>query len=655
MQGPGPRLRILMAAWGRFVLAACASAMFILVLYVLSAVDGWLYYIEPWDVAAGITERIFLAILLGAAIGTVCFAAALPFLLSNREALAARSRIAVFVTVVAAGVVCFSFLLRALLVWAATLGLGSVTHGYKIGLGIAILIAFAAVIYRPTTRKKLQNYLDDTFGSKLTRRVVLASVAGSALVWAPKSAVHLASGPSPRGAVDPGIKRANMLLVTFDALAAEDMSLYGYHLPTTPNIDAFASSAAVFDNFYSCSTFTTCSIAAMLSGRYPENNLVYQLDGGFLPSQARKTAMRALRDAGYMTAASVANPHAHPDILEIDRQFDLLPSPALRQYEIPGALMTIGCGNVALDTQQALGYPNAILVATAPKLFAATDSPFPPRLSVEQGFSLLERLEPPYFLWIHFFAPHQDYQPRPPYLHRFLPDDTMRTGPELAVLFNCPDGQIHAGPAADDRQGAPALRRMDLRSGRGVRAAALVGGKIRQADEHGGDRFLRSRREFSRRRLQSWQFDPSPSDDPCSARCATARSDAAKTYFDNDRSNGACSNLGRSGEFARPSWMDGNSLLPLVRGDVGARSLNLAFTQYLAGNSVFAPLRHGTVGVIDGQHQYVLDISTGKGKLRRLAEAHLPSIDRSSEEPELALALRRIILKRFPTIRGVTA
>jgi hypothetical protein len=76
----------------------------------------------------------------------------------------------------------------------------------------------------------------------------------------------------------------------------------------------------------------------------------------------------------------------------------------------------------------------------------------------------------------------------------------------------------------------------------------------------------------------------------------------------------------------------------------------MAFTQYLERNSIFEPLTHGTVGVIDGRHQYVLDLDTGKGILRPLAEAESWNLDRSAENPALAQTLRDAIYTRFPDL-----
>ncbi len=41
--------------------------------------------------------------------------------------------------------------------------------------------------------------------------------------------------------------RPNIILVTFDALAASNMSVYGYHKETTPFISKWAKNATVFN------------------------------------------------------------------------------------------------------------------------------------------------------------------------------------------------------------------------------------------------------------------------------------------------------------------------------------------------------------------------------------------------------------------------
>jgi arylsulfatase A-like enzyme len=101
---------------------------------------------------------------------------------------------------------------------------------------------------------------------------------------------------------------------------------------------------------------------------------------------------------------------------------------------------------------------------------------------------------------------------------------------------------------------------------------------------------------------------------------------------------------------SKPEWMHGESLVSwLGKGGSGADE-GIAFSQYLERNSVFKPLQHGTVGVIDGQYEYVLDLDTNKGALRPLNQAQLWNLDRTAENPARAATLRSAIYARFPEL-----
>jgi hypothetical protein len=71
-------------------------------------------------------------------------------------------------------------------------------------------------------------------------------------------------------------------------------------------------------------------------------------------------------------------------------------------------------------------------------------------------------------------------------------------------------------------------------------------------------------------------------------------------------------------------------------------------------NSVFKPLRDGSVGVIDGQYQYVVYLDSQKGVLRPLNEAQIWNLDRSAENPAKVQAPRAAIHARFPSIIQLT-
>jgi arylsulfatase A-like enzyme len=61
----------------------------------------------------------------------------------------------------------------------------------------------------------------------------------------------------------------NVLVVSFDAMRADGLGLYGYDREVSPNLDAFANEALVFDRAYSAAPVTPTSFAAAFTGLYP--------------------------------------------------------------------------------------------------------------------------------------------------------------------------------------------------------------------------------------------------------------------------------------------------------------------------------------------------------------------------------------------------
>ena len=67
----------------------------------------------------------------------------------------------------------------------------------------------------------------------------------------------------------PAASRPNVLILVFDAMAAKNLSLYGYRRKTTPNLERFAARATVYHQHYSAGSFTTPGTASILTGLYP--------------------------------------------------------------------------------------------------------------------------------------------------------------------------------------------------------------------------------------------------------------------------------------------------------------------------------------------------------------------------------------------------
>jgi arylsulfatase A-like enzyme len=92
----------------------------------------------------------------------------------------------------------------------------------------------------------------------------------------------------------------NVILVTLDTTRRDHLGCYGYRLPTSPNIDAFARDAIVFEDCYGTSNNTLPNHASILTGLYTYNHGVI----GQQPLHPKiNTLPSILQSHGYSTAA----------------------------------------------------------------------------------------------------------------------------------------------------------------------------------------------------------------------------------------------------------------------------------------------------------------------------------------------------------------
>lgn len=63
-------------------------------------------------------------------------------------------------------------------------------------------------------------------------------------------------------------KNYNIILITFDALGADYLSIYGFDRETAPNLNNFSRQAYIFTNAVSQSATTTMSLCSILASRY---------------------------------------------------------------------------------------------------------------------------------------------------------------------------------------------------------------------------------------------------------------------------------------------------------------------------------------------------------------------------------------------------
>jgi len=93
----------------------------------------------------------------------------------------------------------------------------------------------------------------------------------------------------------------NVLVVSFDALRADALGVYGYARPTSPNLDRFAEEALVFERAYAAAPVTPTSFAAAFTGQLP-----LRVFTGWKLLET-DTLAGAFSDAGYYSFALLNN------------------------------------------------------------------------------------------------------------------------------------------------------------------------------------------------------------------------------------------------------------------------------------------------------------------------------------------------------------
>jgi len=108
-------------------------------------------------------------------------------------------------------------------------------------------------------------------------------------------------------ALPPRHENTNVILVSLQCLRPDHLGAYGYNRDTSPNMDRLAKSSILFDNAISQANLTPVAMMSVLTSQYPRVN-------GMIAFDAAKEAVRSrtlpeiLKYYGYTTAAVSGSP-----------------------------------------------------------------------------------------------------------------------------------------------------------------------------------------------------------------------------------------------------------------------------------------------------------------------------------------------------------
>ena len=166
----------------------------------------------------------------------------------------------------------------------------------------------------------------------------------------------------------------NLVLITLDTTRADHLGAWGYKDAHTPNLDALAARGTRFVRCDTAAPITLTSHATILTGLFPPRHGVRD-NGTFVLSPKVVTLAKRLAARGYDTAAVVSA------VVLAGRQ-------GLNQ------------GFRIYDDDLGTGYAAGTLVSERGA-----------EATTAAALKAMAGLKPPFFLWVHYYDPHEEYRP----------------------------------------------------------------------------------------------------------------------------------------------------------------------------------------------------------------------------------------------------
>ena len=237
----------------------------------------------------------------------------------------------------------------------------------------------------------------------------------------------------------PGAERQlpNIILVSFDSLTARKMSVYGYQRKTTPFISEWAEEATIFTMAKSESNFTTPSTASLMTGKRVWTHRTFHIEGTKPVKSSVESLPSVLKKNGYFNMAFVVNPHTSVENLGMSGSFEIAPLAA--DFSEPVSLVGWQFGYMDVFLYRVFGNKirlhNWILEDDfiLKRVLHAISSDFStttvlPGIVFNRFLKTVENNpQRPFFAWIHLFPPHDPYLPPEPFRQFFNPSSRLRS------------------------------------------------------------------------------------------------------------------------------------------------------------------------------------------------------------------------------------
>jgi choline-sulfatase len=215
----------------------------------------------------------------------------------------------------------------------------------------------------------------------------------------------------------------NLLLITLDTTRADHLGCYGDAQAATPHLDRLAADGARADTAIAVTPLTLPSHCSLLTGVSPPRHGVHDNADYRLPP-GQPTLATHLRGRGYATAAVVGS-IVLSGSLGLAKGFDAYDEPSRRAAAVktpPRGGEATGVAGLtpgprkAFETRTDVPGGQGAAVSYEEILDRRAGAVTDAALRILGGISKTRR---PFFVWVHYYDPHAEYDPPSPWRERF--------------------------------------------------------------------------------------------------------------------------------------------------------------------------------------------------------------------------------------------
>ena len=407
---PEPRI------WLLFCCGLSALTILWLPLTLLQEVDALLVFATRFDLLRDMALLLPMMALVAAALALLAWAGgAAAGLLGRAPAL--QTRIAWALLLVPVGWLFAWQITRSARLWlqlttGRTLSVGPHTRL----LGIVLLLALVWLLWRRFSAARFGHHAIELLRALRTPSLMLVAAGLLITLWRPPVLRSGAAAVPAVAAVAAG-KAPDILLISIDALAAQDAGVCGPGPTLMPRLRELAGRASCFTRYYASANFTTPTTSTMETGTLPWTHFATQIAAKVAPPLREQTAAAQLRSAGYRTGFITDNFLASPLHHGTWRAWDdQRYAPSLLRNRLRESL------TVFPDTVLPLLVDSMISFVGAFDAYVhATRNPYDSTRAYAVVSHMLAASPGPTFVWAHTMPPHAPYLPPASTRHRLLP------------------------------------------------------------------------------------------------------------------------------------------------------------------------------------------------------------------------------------------